>query len=176
MLVPHVHGALWGPALLEPRTRMTRVVVTDNTGTFAWSADRDAYCTATATPDGELTLHVHHSPPATMVGATDCTVLPADGANHDCVRLAPADRPLLQPCAVVESMPELLANGIADAPTDLATWDLDELQLEIVRALRHGPGAVTDRLPLVPADRRHAMNVPREARSAGALEGTEAPQ
>ena len=61
-------------------------------------------------------------------------------------------------------MPEVLANGIANAPTDIATRDPDEPLLEIFRELRHGAGAVLDRLPLAPEDRCHAMNVLREAR------------
>ncbi len=136
-----------GLALLEPGTTMTRVVVADNTNAFTGSADPDAYAASACAPDGELTLVVHHSPPAIVVGPTGCRVFPADGADHDCLRLTPGERLLLLSCAVFESMPEVLAKGIANIPTELATQDPDELLLEIFRELGHGAGAVIDRLP-----------------------------
>ena len=91
-------------------------------------------------------LVVHHSPPAIVVGSTGCRALPADGANHDCVRLAPGERLLLLSCAAFEGMPEVLANGIADVPNGLVDQDPEDLLLEIFRELGHGAGAVIDRL------------------------------
>ena len=138
-----------GLALLQPGPGMTRVIVADSTNTFAGPTDPDAYSAAACTHDGELALVVHHSPPALVVGSTGCRTLPADGASRDCLRLAPGERLLLLSCAAFESMPEVLANGIANVPNDLATQDPDDLLLEIFHELGHGAGAVIDRLSLL---------------------------
>jgi len=136
-----------GLALLQPGPTMTRVIVADSTSTFAGPASPDAYSAAACTRDGELALVVHHSPPALVVGSTGCRTLPADGASRDCVRLAPGERLLLLSCAAFESLPKVLANGIANVRTDLADRDPEDLLLEIFRELGHGAGAVIDRLP-----------------------------
>ena len=80
-------------------------------------------------------------------GSTGCRTLPQQE------RSATASgwlrrRLLLLSCAAFEAMPEVLANGIANVPTDLAAQDPDDLLLEIFREARHGAGAVIDRLPL----------------------------
>lgn len=139
-----------GLALLEPGAKLTRVIVADSTNTFAGPDDPDAYAAAACTPDGELALVVHHSPPALVVGRAGCRTLPADGAAHECVRLAPGERLLLLSGAAFESMPQVLADGIGTIPTGLAHQDPEDLLLEIFHDLGHGAGAVIDRLP-VPA-------------------------
>ena len=137
-----------GLALLEPRPTMTRVIVADSTNTFAGPADPDAYSAAACTRDGEMALVVRNSPPALVIGSTGCRTLPAAGASRECVRLVPGERLLLLSCAAFESMPEVLANGIANVPAHLAGQDPDDLLLEIFHELGHGAGAVIDRLPV----------------------------
>ena len=137
-----------GLALLEPHPTMTRVIVADSTNTFAGPSDPDAYSAAACTRDGELALVLHHSPPALVIGSTGCRTLPAGGADRDRIRLAPGERLLLLSCAAFEGMPEVLANGIANVPSDLATQDPDDLLLEIFHELGRGAGAVIDRLSL----------------------------
>ena len=135
-----------GLALMERTGPMTRVIVADSANTFAGPDDPDAYSAAACTPDGELALVVHHSPPALVVGSTGCRAEPAGGANSDCVRLAPGERLLLLSCAAFESMPEVLANGIGTVPAEFVAQDPETLLLEIFREFGHGAGAVIDRL------------------------------
>lgn len=135
-----------GLALLEPRPTMTRVVIADDTGTVAGPAGQDAYLAAACTRDGELALVAHHSPPALVISSTGCRILPEAGARRDCIRLVPGERLLLLSSAAFESMPEVLADGIANVPHDLATRHADDLLLEIFHDLGHGAGAVIDRM------------------------------
>lgn len=135
-----------GLALLQCTGPMTRVVVADTAQALAGPADPDAYSAAVCTPDGELAVIVHHSPPAVVVGWTGSRAVPAGGMTSDCVRLAAGERLLLLSCAAFESMPEVLANGIGTVPTQLVARDPEDLLLEIFHELGHGAGAVIDRL------------------------------
>ena len=129
---------LLGPAL-------TRVIVADSTHTFAGPHDSHSHSAAVCTRDGELALVVHHSPPALVLGRTACRTLPADGARCECVPIDPGERLRLLSSAAFESMPEVLANGIANVPTDLDTQNpeileqLDHPRSRHFRTVRRAP-------------------------------------
>ncbi len=135
-----------GLALLQRTGPMTRVIVADSANTFAGPEDPDAYSAAVCTPDGELALVVHHSPPAIVVGSTGCRTRPAEGACRDCVRLNPGERLLLLSGAAFEALPPVLADGLSSSAADLAHCDPEDLLLEIFREVGHGAGAAIDHL------------------------------
>lgn len=136
-----------GLAVLERNGPMTRVIVADSSTTVAGPHDPDAYAAAVCTPDGELALVVHNSPPAIVVGASECSTRPAEGAGRDCLCLDPGQRLLLLSAAAFESLPRILADSLTSAPDDLARRNPEDLLLEIFREVGRGAGAAIDRLP-----------------------------
>lgn len=124
------------------------VVIADDPRSGFPRDDPDAYSAVACTPDGELALVVHHSPPAIVVGPTGCRTSPADGLGRDCLRPAGGERLLLLSCAAFDQMPEVLADAIHTSPSTLLEQDPQDLLERIFRNVEHGAGAVIDRLPL----------------------------
>lgn len=136
-----------GLARLEVRRDRTRIVVADTGDVVAGVDEPFAFSAVACTSDGELVVTTRRAPPAIMLGASGCRTTPADGSARDSTFPEPGERFLLLSCAAFENMPDVLAKGIKQSPSDLIAQDPQDLLLAIFADRSHGAGAVIDRRP-----------------------------
>lgn len=136
-----------GLARLEMKGHLTQIVVADTGDAVAGLDEPPAFAAAACTCDGELVVVTRGAPPAIVLGPAGCRTAPADGSVRDSMFPQPGERFLLLSCAAFENMPDVLAKGIEQCPTDLIEQDPEELLLAIFEGLAQGAGAVIDRQP-----------------------------
>lgn len=140
----------YGVVLLEPGSRLTRVVIGDHVGSVASGNREESFAAAAWTGDGELLVAVRAAPPAIVVDGRTCRTRPGDGASHDTEVVRDGERLILLSCAVFEAVPEVLVDGVNGAATGrLATQDPESLLLDLVGGAACGAGVIIDHHPEV---------------------------
>lgn len=135
----------YGVVRLERSPGLTQVVVGECVEREGSSDLEASYVAAACTHDGELLVVVRSAPPGLVVSPTSCRTRPGDGASQDVEVPTAGERLILLSCAVFESVPDVLVEGVnGDPATRLATQDAETLLVSLVGGAGRGAGVVID--------------------------------
>jgi len=138
----------YGVVRLEQRAWVTQVVVGDGVGSVESQRSEESFAAAACTVEGELLVAVRSAPPAIVVGAEACRIRPSEGATHDSAFPDPGERLILLSCAVFESVPDVLVDGVNGAwSSELSMQDPESLLLTLLGEGARGAGVIIDRHP-----------------------------
>ena len=138
----------YGVVRLARSGGVTQVVVGERAEHDQLATLEESFVAAACTDEGELLVAVRAAPPALVVTRSSCRTWPRDGSTRNSQFPAPGERVILLSCAVFESVPDVLVDGVnGSSGADLATQDAESLLVSLVGGAERGAGVVIDHHP-----------------------------